>query len=135
MPELEFAILAEYVRAAEGPAHAIGIGIDAIVSNEYPFIGRAGLLAQLAFTRGECGRDHLHRVELQVRDTDGAVLSTATCTLQQEWNVGLPVGWKTKGFISLNLILPIPTPGLYEVELLIGDQSQRIFQFQALSAP
>jgi hypothetical protein len=58
MPELDYALLCDYVRAERGVAHTIAAGIDTVHRPEVPTVANLGLLARVTFTRAECGRLH-----------------------------------------------------------------------------
>ena len=69
MPDLDFAILADYVRTHGGFGYLIAGGIDTIYAPEIPTGQNLGLLVRVAFTHAECGRPH--SVEIIMQDVDG----------------------------------------------------------------
>jgi hypothetical protein len=92
VPELDYAFLAEYVRAEAPAAHALSVGIDTIIAGTVPTGQNIGLLFRLGFTRQECGR--AHRVEILFQDEDGVRLAQISTVVTPEWTKGLPVHWR-----------------------------------------
>lgn len=122
MPELDYALLCDFVRAERGgPAHLVGGGIDTIYAQEVPTGHNLGLLARLTFTRAECGRPH--RVEIIFQDQDGKRLTEIQGVVEPEWKEGLPPGWRTGALVGLNFGVPLPDYGVYAFEILVNDSS------------
>ena len=59
MPELDYALLADFVRSEGGLAHVIGASVDTIHVKEVPTGLNFGLLARIGF-RGGAGSDSEH---------------------------------------------------------------------------
>jgi hypothetical protein len=91
MPELDYAVLGDYVRAEAGIAHVIAAGIDTIWSAEVPTGRNVGLLLRITFTRNECGR--LHRIEIIFQDTDGARLILKVCVRTADHEYVITAVW------------------------------------------
>lgn len=121
MPDLDFALIADYVRADGGVAHMIGGGIDTVHAPAIPFGQNVGLLARLKLTPNECGRPH--RVEVFFQDADGQRLAEITGTFSAEWSDDGTPGGKVGVLLAFNIVVPMPTHGLYSFELLVNDSS------------
>lgn len=124
MPEVDYAFLCDYARTDQsGVAHAIAVGVDTIYAPEVPTGRNLGLLMRITSTQGESGRPH--RVEVFVRSTDGAELVRIEGILQPEWNPTLPAGWPVGELIAFNFGVPFPEFGVYAVEIMIDDHSEK----------
>jgi hypothetical protein len=119
MPELDYAVLCDYVRTEGGIAHVIAAGIDTVYTPDVPAGQNVGLLMRVAFTRNECGRPH--RVELIFQDADGERLAQVMGVITPEWQPDLPPSWRVGALLGLNIGVPLPRFGLYAFEVLIND--------------
>ena len=119
MPDLDYALLCDYVRAEQGIAHVIAASIDTVSTTDVPTGRNVGLLIRLTFTRYECGRPH--RVEVIFQDIDGERIAHIQGVLTPEWREGLPVGWRTGALFALNIGVPLPREGVYGFEILVND--------------
>jgi len=123
MPDLDYALLCDYVRAEHGLAHVIAAGIDTVWTDEAPTGRNLGLLMRIGFTRNECGREH--RVEVIFQDEDGERLSQIMGVVAPEWPEGNPPNWKAGALLGLNLGIPLPRFGLYAFEVLVNDSHMK----------
>jgi hypothetical protein len=119
VPQLDYAVLADYVRPEGGLAHGLGLGIDTIYAPDVPTGQNVGLLARLTFSRQECGRQH--RLEVIFQDQDGERLAEINATTQPEWVEDQPVGWPMGVLLVLNFGVPLPAYGVYSFEMLLND--------------
>jgi hypothetical protein len=138
MPELDYAVLCDYVRTEGGLAHVIAAGVDTIFAPEVPAGQNLGFLMRIAFARTECGRPH--RVEVIFQDEDGERLTEISGLLSPEWQDGLPAGWRVGAMMGLNIGVPLPRFGLYSFEVLLnGNQVKtiplRVLQRELPGAP
>jgi hypothetical protein len=92
VPEVDYALIGDYVRAEGGVAHVIGAGIDTVYAPQVPIGQNLGLLARFTFTRNECGRPH--RIEIIFQDADGERLAQLVAPVEPEYPEGLPHGLK-----------------------------------------
>lgn len=119
MPELDFALLGDYVRAEGGIAHVIAGGIDTIYAPVVPTGQNLGLLFRILFSRTECDRPH--RLEVIFQDEDGARLTQISSAVTPVWSEGQPAHWK-KGLLGgFNFGVPLPRYGLYSFEMMVND--------------
>lgn len=130
MPELDYALLCDYVRVDHGLAHVVAAGIDTISAPELPTSQNVGLLMRLTFSRNECGRQH--RVEAIFQDADGERLAVVDGSLTPDWQEGLPVGWRSGALMGINLRLPLPRYGEYALELLVNDNHVKTLQLRCV---
>lgn len=119
MPELDYALLCDYVRAEGGMAHVVAAGIDTIWAPEVPAGQNLGLLMRVAFARNECGRPH--RIEVIFQGEDGERLAQIGGVVTPEWSSDLPPGWRVGALMGLNIGVPLPRYGLYAFEVLVND--------------
>ena len=119
MPDLDYALLADYVRTEGGLAHIIGAGIDRIWAPQVPTGQNVALLARFRFARAECGRPH--RLEVIFQDADGERLAQMDAVVEPEWPEGTPLGWGTPGLLGLNIGVPLPVYGTYSFEVMLND--------------
>lgn len=133
MPDLDFALLCDYVRAESGVAHVIAGGVDTVFASEVPTTHQVGILLRLRFTRNECGRAHW--VEVVFQDTDGESLTHITGSLTPEPSADLPPGWRTGAIMGLNVTVTLPSYGLYTFEVLVNDSSVKSLDFRVVPAP
>ncbi|MDY7102124.1 MAG: hypothetical protein S0880_13135 [Actinomycetota bacterium] len=119
MAELDFAILADYARVAEGLGYLVAGGIDRIGVPDVPAGRNVGLLVRLSFVPGELGRPH--RLEVIVSDDDGDRLLHVNAVLEPERPPGQRPGRPTQFIAALNFGLPIPKIGSYSIDLVLDD--------------
>ena len=130
MPELDYAVLGDYVRAEQGVAHVMAAGIDTIYAPSVPTGQNLGLAARFTFTRNECGRPH--RIEIPFQGEDGDRLALLSVVVTPEWSPDLPIHWSKGGLVALNFAVPLPRYGLYSFEILVNDQSHKTMPLRVL---
>jgi hypothetical protein len=119
MPELDFALLSDYVRAEAGIAHVIAAGIDTVRAPTVPTGQNLGLVFRILFSRTECGRPH--RLEVIFQDEDGSRLAAISSAITPVWVEGQPAHWKTGVIGGFNIGVPLPRYGLYSFEFMMND--------------
>jgi len=119
MPTLAYALLGDYVRAEGGIAHVIAAGIDTIVAPQLPTGQNLALVANVRFTRAECGRPH--RVEIIFTESDGEHLFRGSSVMTPVWAEDTPAHWGQGAQLALNLGVPLPRYGLYQFSLMVDD--------------
>jgi hypothetical protein len=134
MPELDYALLGDYVRSdASGVAHVIAAGVDTVYTSGVPTGRNLGLLMRLTFSRNETGRPH--RVEVIFQDADGQRLAVGQGILVPEWTEGLPAGWRAGALFALNLGLPMPRYGEYSLEVMVDDRELKTIPLRVVEMP
>jgi hypothetical protein len=119
MPELDFALLCDYVRAEQGVAHVIAGGIDTITVEELPAGQNMGLWARVLLARSECGRPH--RLEVILQGADGERFAELSGPIQRDWQDAYPPGAKVGVALAFNIGLTFPAAGMYSFDILIND--------------
>lgn len=126
MPELDFMIIAEYVRAENGVLHMIAGGFDTIIARAVPAARNIGIGLSLKLPLGEVTKHHTLR--LIFHGTDSARITEIGADLpahSEEPNV--PPGRKVGVVTALNMSLPLPAYGDYSLELLVdGNRKKEI---------
>jgi hypothetical protein len=133
LPELDYALLCDYVRAEGGIAHVIAAGIDTTILPQVPGAANLGLLVRLTFTRGEC--DKPHRLEAILAETDGEPVARINGVITPTWQKGLPAGWKTGAILGLNFGVIVPKYGVYSLDILVNDNSKKDIPLRVVPPP
>jgi hypothetical protein len=133
VPELDYAVLGEYVRVEGGLANMIAAGIDTVYAPQVPTGHNLGLLLRIGFARVETERPH--RIEVIFQDEDGERLAHITGVITPEWNEDLPPGWRVGSFSDLNFGVPLPRYGLYSFEILINDNQVKSIPLRVVPPP
>ena len=123
MAEVDFVIVADYVRMDDGVLHIVGGGIDRISAATVPTAQNLGLGLRLLFTRNECERPH--ELEIVFQDEDGAHLVEARLTLVPKIPPGFPAGFLVPFTVNANLGVALPRYGHYSFEILLDGQSKK----------
>ncbi len=132
VPDLDFALIAEYVKLEQGLAHVVAGGMDTIRTTDMPIGHNIGLLLRISFDRFECNRPH--RVEVIVQDEDGGRLVGLTATGKPLWRNEWPVTWKSSQAFAFNLSLPLKRPGVHEFKILVNDSLMKTIPFLVIHA-
>jgi hypothetical protein len=117
MPELDYALLCDYVRAEGGVAHVIAAGIDTIHRAEVPSVANLGLLARIVFADDEI--DERHQVEVRLHDQEGEQVAQLNLIAAPQPIGGLPEGWPTGALLAINFGVPLPSYGPYTLTILL----------------
>jgi hypothetical protein len=123
MPELDFAVVCDFVRAEGGVAHVIGGGFDTITLDEVPSGHNMGLWARVMLAKNECNRPH--RFEIIFQDADGERLAELSGPIERDWPEGNPPGMKVGVGVAFNFGLALPAAGIYSIEILINDSLEK----------
>jgi len=130
VPELDYALLAEYVRIEGGVAHVLSAGIDTIIAPTVPTGENIGLLFRLGFTRQECDRPH--RVEILFQDEDGVRHAQISTVVTPVWTEGKPIHWREGAIGGLNFGIPLPRYGLYSFEVMVNDENRKTLNLRVI---
>ncbi|HEX5496109.1 MAG TPA: hypothetical protein VFX70_16190 [Mycobacteriales bacterium] len=133
MPEVDFMVVCDYVRADAGGMHMIAAGVDRIQPSSVPYVQNLGVATRLALTRAEC--DVPHHIRLIFQDQDGKRILDVTATIAPKYPDDLPVGWRVKAGVALNVGVPLPDYGLYAFELLVDGQSRKSIEMVVAPPP
>ncbi|WP_433351717.1 DUF6941 family protein [Microtetraspora malaysiensis] len=121
MPQLDYMVLADYVRADGASLHIMGAGIDTIQAASVPAARQVGIALRLTFDSTD-DPEARHALALIFQSTDKVL-----ATIRGEFdtpprNDDLPVHWKTGVIMALPTMLPLPQYGDYSLELTLNDE-------------
>lgn len=124
MPELDFMIISDYVRAENGVLHMIAGGFDTITTRNVPASRNVGIGISLKLTRSEATEHHTLR--LVFHGTDGARITEIGADLPAHSEApNVPPGRKVGVVTALNMSLPLPAYGDYSLKLLMDGNSTK----------
>lgn len=131
MPELDFMVLADYVRTDAGTMHIMGAGIDTITAAAVPTIYPAALAIRITFdSADEPGTEHKLTLIFQGSDSVLATVNGHFRTPPKIENV--PIHWHTGVGIALKSGLPLPRYGDYALELAIDDKHVKTINLRVI---
>lgn len=130
MPELDLALIADYVHAEGGVAYVMRGCIDTVTTPEVPTGRNVGFLFRIAFARSECERPH--RIEVLFQGEDGERLMHVQTVVTPEWDESLPPHWRVKLLGGLNFGVPLPRFGVYGFHVLINDSQVKDIDFRVV---
>jgi hypothetical protein len=123
MPELEYLLLADYVRQDGNFAHIMGAGIDTfnIPAAALPAAVPAGAFARISFSsRDEVGAEH--DIKLVFEGPSGDDLLTVSQRIQAPAPApGVPETWRTFISIVFRFALPFTEHGAYRLQVMLDD--------------
>ena len=135
MPELDFMVTADYVRAEGGVLHMIAAGFDTMWIPAVPAARQVGVGLRLLLDVAEARE--AHRMTLIYQDADGHVLVRLNARFgpvgpeQPMPPPGRPFGIP----MAFNLALPMPAYGDYSLELFLDEQAQAAKSITLTVAP
>jgi hypothetical protein len=123
VPDLEYLVLADYVRQDAGATHIMGAGIDTfgIPGHQLPVAIPVGVVARISFsTRDEVGAEHEIRLVFQILNGDDLLV------IGQRFRTpppapGVPDHWRTGVSLVSRLALPFPRHGDYRLQVTLDD--------------
>lgn len=119
MPELDFMVTADYVRAEGGVLHMIAAGFDTMWVPGVPTVRQVGVGMRIILDVAEAAEEH--RIALIYQNADGQRLLEVKGTLGPA-APGDPLPPEGRPFgipAAFNLPLPVPAYGDYSLELFI----------------
>ena len=122
MPDLEYVVLADYVRQDAGATHIMGAGIDTfgIPAQQLPAAIPVGLVARITFSvRDQVGAEHEIRLVFQGPDSDLLDIRQPFPTPPPA--PGVPEHWRTAFSLVARLALPFPRHGDYRLQVTLDD--------------
>lgn len=133
MPDLDLALIADYVSVEGGVAYVMRGCIDTVTSPDAPTARNVGLLFRVEFSRNECGRPH--RIEVLFQGEDGERLMDLQTVISPEWDSTLPPHWKVKALAGLNFGIPLPRHGNYAFHVLLNDSEVKVIDLRVVAPP
>jgi hypothetical protein len=120
MPELDYMVLADYVRQDGGVIHILGAGVDTVYASAVPAVQPFGVALRISFsTTEEPGERHLLTVSFVGPDQPVLDVSAEFATPPRPPDV--PEHWRPGIGIALQIPVPLPRYGDYSCELNIDD--------------
>jgi len=137
MPEIDYVVLADYVRQDAGMTHIMGAGIDTIfVPEGQPVAVPVGIVARITFSsRDEVGAEH--DISLVLQGSSGDLLTIGQRFATPPPAPGVPEHWRTAVSIAFRLTLPIPSHGDYRLQVTLDDDPRlsRSVDVRAIAPP
>lgn len=135
MPELDFMVVADFVRAEGGVLHMIAAGFDTLWVPAVPAARQIGVGLRLLVDVVEARE--VHQITLLYQDADGQVLARINGMFGPV-PPGQPLPPPGRSFgvpLAFNLPLPMPAYGDYSLELFLDDQADSAKSITLTVAP
>ena len=135
MPELDFMVVADFVRQDAGVLQMVGAGFDTVFVPAVPTARQVGIGLRLLIDVAEAREPH--QVELIYQDADGQRLAEVRGTVGPV-SEGQPLPPPGRPFgipLAFNLMLPIPDHGDYSLELAVDGESMKSITLTAAPPP
>lgn len=121
--QLDYVMLADYVRQDQGVVHIMAAGIDTIQTAKVPHVQQIGVALRISFDSTEpAGQEHEIRVTFV--GPDQPILMAGAEFRTPEALDGLPVHWRRRLGVALQLPVLLPSYGDYTCEVSIDDGEQ-----------
>ena len=122
MPELDYMVLADYVRQDGAAIHIMGAGVDTIYASVVPAVQPLGVALRISFgTTEQVGEQH--QLTVSFVGPDQPVLSAFARFSTPPRPPGVPEHWRTAAGVAMQVLVPLPKYGDYSCELDIDDGS------------
>src|SRR5262249_28393865 len=122
MLELDYMVLADYVRQDNGVTHIMGAGVDTVATVAVPTVVNLGIAARMAFDTTEQPGDEA-TLKGSFIGADKPVLDLSTAFVTPPRRPDVPEHWKTPLVLALQLQVPLPQFGDYSCTLSIDGDS------------
>jgi hypothetical protein len=122
MPEIDYFLLADYVRQDAGMTHIMGAGLDTITvpADRMPITQPAGVAVRITFSSlDEVGSEHDLRLVFQ--GPGGDLLTMRSRFLTPPPPPGVPDHWRTAVSVAFRVALPIPRHGDFRLQVTLDD--------------
>jgi len=132
MPELDFMVAADYVRAEGGMLHMIAAGVDAMLVPAVPTARPVGVGLRILIDVAEAR--YPHHIELIYQDADGQRLTQVSGSIAPAAaDQPLPLPGRPFGVsMAFNFLLPVPAIGDYSLELSIDGEFKKSITLTAV---
>lgn len=139
MPDIDYALLAEYVRQDAGMVHIMGAGLDTVMvpAAALPVAVPVGIAARISFdSRDPVGADHQITFVFKGPDEED-VLTLAHRFQTPAHPPGVPEYWRIGVGVALRLSLLFPRHGGYTLQVTLDDDPtiSRTLFVRAVSPP
>jgi len=120
MPQLDYMVLADYVRQDGGFVHIMGAGVDTVTAPAVPAVQPFGVALRISFgTTEQPGEEH--HLMVSFIGPDKRVLDANATFNTPPRTPGVPEHWRTGLGVVLQIPVPLPQYGDYSCELNIDD--------------
>jgi hypothetical protein len=120
VPELDYMVLADYVRQDAGVIHIMGAGVDTVTAPAVPTVQPFGVALRISFgTTEQPGEDH--HLTVSFIGPDNRILDASATFVTPPRPPGVPEHWRTGLGVALQIPVPLPQYGDYSCELDIDD--------------
>jgi hypothetical protein len=120
MLELDYMVLADYVRQDGGVMHIMGAGVDTVYTPAVPIVQPFGVALRLSFGTTEAPGEQ-HRLTVSFIGPDNPVLAANAMFITPPRPPDVPEHWRTGLNLALQIPVPLPQFGDYSCELSIDD--------------
>ncbi|WP_067471553.1 DUF6941 family protein [Actinomadura hibisca] len=126
MPELDYMVLADYVRIDNGIAHIIGANFDTIYASQLPSARTVHAALRFVASRDDVPGAS-HALQLIISSEDRQIGSLTGTVVIPDRSPGTPVHWRTGLFIDMQIPLLMTTYGDYAIDLVLnGEQLKSV---------
>jgi hypothetical protein len=133
VPEVDFMVICDYVRADRGVLHMIAAGIDRIQAPAVPTAQNVGVGIRLILTPSECGEPH--HLQLVFQTEDGGRLLELNAQFEAEYPPGLAPGELAGAVFPANVGLALPGYGRYSLDLWVDDVHKKSVPLAVVQPP
>ena len=135
MPELDYMVLADYVRQDGNTIHIMGAGVDTVATPSVPAVQSFGVALRISFSTTETAGEQ-HRLTVSFVGPDQPVLDVAATFNTPPRPEGVPEHWRHGIGVALQIPVPLPRYGDYSCELNIDDGAiTKSFDFRVIPPP
>jgi hypothetical protein len=120
MPELDYMVLADYVRQDAGVIHILGAGVDTVFAAGVPAVQPFGVALRITFSTTEPPGEE-HTLVLSFIGPDERLLDARAAFATPPRIPGVPEHWRTGLGVAIQIAVPLPRYGDYSCELSIDD--------------
>ncbi|HEY5360305.1 MAG TPA: hypothetical protein VIJ82_21905 [Streptosporangiaceae bacterium] len=121
MPELDYMILADYVRQDGSTVHIMAAGVDTVFAPVVPTVQPFGIALRLTFgAEEEVGASHYLKITFQSADGEQLLVARSVFNTPPP-KPEVPEHWRTAMGLAIQIPVPLPRYGDYAFELDIDD--------------
>jgi hypothetical protein len=121
MPELDYMVVADYVRQDGNVVHIMGAGVDTVFAPVVPTVQPFGIALRLTFgAEEEVGASHYLKITFQSADGEQLLVARSVFNTPPP-KPGVPEHWRTAMGLAIQIPVPLPRYGDYSFELDIDD--------------
>ena len=132
MPELDYMVLADYVRQDNGVIHIMGAGVDTITTTAVPTAVTLGVALRMSFGTTEMPGEE-HSLKVSFIGPDKPVLDVSAAFVTPPRPPDVPEHWRTGLGLALQIPVPLAQYGDYSCTLSIdGDAIVKSNEFRVV---